>query len=149
MGLDRISRLLLVGLALALGSADGVAAPSDKVEVETSSTSIYIGKVTLHVAPLARKDGVYSGEYKARVFPYFFMNEHGTFKIAISDEALARVAKGESVDFTGEAENGSREPRKVTGRATPEKDDSGKIKVRIFVTEKIQLIFNTTYKFAG
>lgn len=149
MRIGQLATLLAFGIGLFLAPATGAAAPTDKVEVETSSTSIYIGKVTLHVAPLSRKDGVYSGEYKARVFPYFFMNEHGTFKIAISDEALTKVANGETVDFTGEAENGSKEPRKVTGRATPEKDGTGKIKVRIFVTEKIQLIFNTTYKFAG
>lgn len=145
----RISALLLVGLALALSSVDGIAAPSDKVEVETSSTSIYIGKVTLLIARLSRNDSVYSGEYKARVFPYFFMNEHGTFRISIPDEALTKLARGESVDFTGEAENGSREPRKVTGRATPDNQVEGKIKVRIFVTERIQLVFNTRYKFAG
>ncbi|MBK9990913.1 MAG: hypothetical protein IPP19_09320 [Verrucomicrobia bacterium] len=136
-------------LALALGSivAAQAAAPYDKVTVVTSSTSIYIGKVTLHVAPLTRKDSVFSGDYKAKVFPYFFMSEHGSFRMKVSDEDLARVAKGETVDFTGEAENGGREARKITGRAMPDDATHGKIKVRIFVTEKIQLVFNTTYRF--
>lgn len=127
------------------------AAPSlyDKVTVETSSTSIYIGKVTLNVAPLTRKDGVFSGDYTAKVFPYWFMGEKGAFRMKVSDEDLARVAKGETVDFTGDAQNSGSEPRKVTGRATPVDATTGKIKVRIFVTEKIQLIFNTTYKFGG
>ena len=141
--------LLLAGCLATATAIQSRAASSDKVNVETTSTSIYIGRVTLILGQLTRRDGVYSAEYKAKVFPYFFLNEHGTFRIAISDEALARVAKGETIEFTGEAENGSREPRKVTGRATPENDGQGKIKVRIFVTEKIQLVFNTTYKFAG
>jgi hypothetical protein len=145
----RLRRLItLFWLALALGAAIAAqAAAYDKVVVETSSTSIYIGKVTLHVAPLTRKDGVFSGDYKAKVFPYFFMSEHGTFRMKVSDDDLARVAKGETVEFTGEAENSGREARKITGRAMPDDTARGKIKVRIFVTEKIQLIFNTTYRF--
>lgn len=147
MRLRRLISLLWLVLALGPAIAAQAATPYDKVVVETSSTSIYIGKVTLHVAPLTRKDGVFSGDYKAKVFPYFFMSEHGTFRMKVSDEDLARVAKGETVDFTGEAENSGREARKVTGRAMPDDATHGKIKVRIFVTEKIQLVFNTTYRF--
>jgi hypothetical protein len=119
----------------------------EKVRVETSSTSIYIGKVTLEVEPLTRAAGIFSGGYKAKVFPYFFMGEHGIFRMAVSDEELARLARGETVEFSGEAENAAREARKVTGRAIPANASSGTLKVRIFVTEKIQLIFNTTYRF--
>jgi len=146
------SRRLLTHLWLAvlLGTTSMVrAGTTDKIAVETSSTSIYIGKVTLHVAPLVRQNGVYTGGYQARVFPYFFMGEHGTFRMEVSDEDLARVAKGETVEFKGHAENSGHEERKITGRATPEDASHGKIKVRIFVTEKIQLIFNTTYRFEG
>lgn len=123
--------------------------PYDKIAVETSSTSIYIGKVTLHLTPLIRQSGSYTADYKAKVFPYFFMNEHGAFRIEVSDDELARLAHGDTIDFTGQAENGGREPRKITGRATPDDANHGKIKVRIFVTEKIQLIFNTTYQVAN
>ncbi len=138
-------------LALGIGTTftAPAAPPYDKVAVETSSTSIYIGKVTLEVAPLTRQNGVFSGDYKANVFPYFFMSEHGTFRMNVSDNDLARIAKGETVDFTGEAENSGREARSVTGRAVPDDATHGKIKVRIFVTKKIQLIFNTTYRFGG
>jgi hypothetical protein len=121
----------------------------EKIVVETSSTSIYIGKVTLQVTPLIRQNGIYTGNYKAKVFPYFFMNEHGTFRMDVSDDDLARVARGETIEFKGHAENNGREERKITGRASPDNADHGKIKVRIFVTEKIQLIFNTTYRFEG
>ena len=147
MRLRRLFPILWLTVCLGPLFATQAATPYDKIVVETSSTSIYIGKVTLNVAPLARKDGVFSGEYKAKVFPYWFMSEHGTFRMKVSDEDLARVAKGEAVDFTGEAENNGHEPRKVTGHATPDDATRGKIKVRIFVTEKIQLVFNTTYRF--
>lgn len=148
MRLRCLIALFWLVLSLGLTIAARAAAPYDKVLVETSSTSIYIGKVTLSVTPLLRKDGVFSGDYKAKVFPYWFMSERGSFRMKVSDEDIARIAKGETVEFTGEAEeNGSREPRKITGRATPIDTTRGKFKVRIFVTEKIQLIFNSTYKF--
>jgi hypothetical protein len=137
-------------LVLILGGTSATrASGTDKITVETSSTSIYIGKVTLLVAPLVRQNGEYTGDYKAKVFPYFFMNEHGSFRLAVSDEDLARVAKGETVEFKGQAESSGHEERKITGRATPDEAVRGKIKIRIFVTEKIQLIFNTTYRFDG
>lgn len=143
--------VILLWLAVFLGPllvAQTASPTYNKVTVETSSTSIYIGKVTLIPAPLTRKDGVFSGDYKAKVFPYWFMGEQGTFRMKVSDEELARVAKGEAVDFTGDAQNSGSEPRKVTGRATPTDATHGKLKVRIFVTEKIQLVFNTTYTLA-
>ncbi|MFT3780374.1 MAG: hypothetical protein QM790_00060 [Nibricoccus sp.] len=118
------------------------------VSVETSSTSIYIGKVTLIVGKLTRKDGILAGDYTAKVFPYWFMGEHGSFRMKVSDDDFARVAKGETVEFTGEAENTDKEVRKITGRATPTDATHGKFKVRIFVTQKIQLIFNSTYALA-
>lgn len=144
-------RRTLIFLWLAVFSGSFLAAQSaalyDKVSVETSSTSIYIGKVTLIVGELTRKDGFLSGDYKAKVFPYWFMGEHGTFRLKASDEDFARIAKGEVVEFSGEAESSDKEIRKITGRATPADAAHGKFKVRIFVTEKIQLIFNSTYKF--
>ncbi len=142
--------LSLLCLAVFLGSIvfAQTATTYNKVTVETSSTSIYIGKVTLIVGTLARKDGYISGDYKAKVFPYWFMGEHGTFRLKASDEDFARIAKGEVVEFSGDAQSSDKEVRKITGRATPADATTGKFKVRIFVTEKIQLIFNSTYKFS-
>jgi hypothetical protein len=37
--------------------------------------------------------------------------------------------------------------RRVEGKATPVDATSGKIKVRVFVSKRIELIFNTTYRF--
>jgi hypothetical protein len=147
MRLRGLQFLLWLVLLVIPFSAVHAAGTSDKITVETSSTSIYIGRVTLNLAPLVRQNGVYTAEYKAKVFPYFFMNEHGAFRIEVSDDDLARLARGETVEFKGHAASSDREERKITGRAAPEDAEHGKIKVRIFVTEKIQLIFNTTYRF--
>ncbi len=66
---------------------------------------------------------------------------------SLSEDAFARLAAGETVPFTGSAQNTKGEPRRIEGRAVPSDAQHGKIKVRVFVTPKIELIFNTTYHF--
>jgi len=146
MRLRGLTILLWLGVTVCTGFAESSTTPYNTITVESSSTSIYIGKVTLNLTPLVRQNGVYSADYKAKVFPFFFMNEHGSFRLTVSDDDLSRIARGETVEFQGQAQNNGQEERKITGRATPEDAKHGKIKVRIFVTEKIQLIFNTTYR---
>jgi hypothetical protein len=117
------------------------------VEIETAKTSIYIGSVTMTTPRFTRKDGAFSSTYNARVFPYFFSSEKGKLSINISDDELRRLERGETVQFTGHAENSDGEARRIEGRAVPTNPTSGKIKVRVFVSKKIELIFNTTYRF--
>jgi hypothetical protein len=121
--------------------------PYDVVRIDTVKTSIYVGNVTLTTTLLKRSEGVYSTEYKAKVFPYFFYNESGHLWIDFSDEQLAQLARGETVQFKGRAENSDHETRRVEGRAVPTDGTQGKLKVRVFVSPKIELIFNTIYHF--
>ncbi len=125
------------------------APPADPrgVTVERARTSIYIGIVTLTLPPLIRDGLSFRGAYTTKVFPYFFYNEHGDLTINFSEDAFARLAAGETVPFTGNAKNTKGEPRRIEGRAVPSNAQQGKIKVRVFVTPKIELIFNTTYHF--
>ena len=58
------------------------------------------------------------------------------------------VLAGEAVEFTGCAVRADGTVRRVEGKATPADAAGGKIKVRVFVTQKIELIFNTTFRFA-
>lgn len=120
-----------------------------QVDVAPASTSIYIGKVTLTMTPFQRAGADYSATYVAKVFPYFFQNEKGSLTITLTDADLAQLAAGQRVYFSGDAANTDGEPRKIEGHADPADASSGRIKVRVFVTEKIQLIFNTTYRFTG
>ena len=117
------------------------------VQIDTVKTSIYVGSVTLTTPPLVRKDGAYSSTYNARVFPYFFSSEKGTLSINFSDDELRRLERGETVQFTGRAVNTDGEERRIEGRTVPDNATSGKIKVRVFVSKKIELIFNTKYRF--
>ena len=143
-----IPRWFLICLATV---AAGFAAPADRfatVAIETAKTSIYIGNVTMTMPVFQRVGARYESSYVAKVFPYFFYNEKGTLGIEFTDEQLARLEKGERVEFAGRARSDAGEDRRIEGHATPADPMGGKIKVRVFVSKKIELIFNTTYRFA-
>jgi hypothetical protein len=118
------------------------------VAVEPVKTSIYVGNVTLTMPTFTREGGTYATTYAAKVFPYFFYNEKGKLWIDFSDDELRRLERKEVVNFTGHATSDDGEPRRIEGRAAPDDAATGRIKVRVFVSKKIELIFNTTYRFA-
>lgn len=142
------SRWLFVFLLLttALVAADDGYAT---VAIEPAKTSIYIGNVTMTMPTFRRVADRYESSYVAKVFPYFFYNERGTLGIEFTDEQLAKLAGGERVEFKGQAKSDAGEDRRIEGHATPADATGGKIKVRVFVSKKIELIFNTTYRFAS
>lgn len=163
-------RQLLVPLLLALAApadaravatAPAVPAPSpapaspaalaryNTVAIKTASTSIIIGSVTMTMTPFQRKKVVYSSNYYAKVFPYFFYSERGRIWIVVTDEDLQKVARGESIDYKGHAVSDSGEERRIDGRATPTGPTTGKIRVRVFVTRHISLTYDTTYELQG
>ena len=140
---------LLFALALALG-ARGAEAPLsryDRVEIAPTKTSIYVGSVSMTMPAFTRKSGVYESTYSAKVFPYFFYNEKGKLWIDTSDDDVRRLERGETVNFTGHAVSDDGAERRIEGRAVPADAGGGKIKVRIFVSKRIDLVFNTTYAF--
>ena len=142
--------LSATGLALAL-LARGEPAPLSRyatVAVGPARTSIYIGSVSLTMPVFTRQAGSYATTYVAKVFPYFFYNEKGKLWIDFSDDDLRRLERGETVNFTGHASSEDGDERRIEGRTEPVDDRSGKIKVRVFVSKRIELIFNTTYRFS-
>ncbi len=144
-------RALALGALLSLFlTSRTLAGPYDQVIVPPAKTSIYIGNVTLTPGVLKRENATYTTSYHCKVFPYFFYNENGRLTIDITDEQLARLEKGERVEFKGTAKNTDGEDRRIEGHATPNSPGSleGKLKVRIFVTKKIELIFNSSYRFS-
>lgn len=149
----------MVHLLIALAGTLALVAPAradeplpgvyDQVEIAPTKTSIYIGSVSMTMPPFTHQPGGYASTYVAKVFPYFFYNERGRLEIDVSDDQLRQLAQGETIHFQGRGVNEDGEERHVEGRAVPADALSGHIKVRVFVTKKIQLIFNTTYRFAG
>ncbi len=121
----------------------------DRVEIAPTKTSIYVGSVTMTMPVFVRRNGAYTSTYTAKVFPYFFYNDKGRLSITVTDEMLRRLEKGEPIIFEGEGVSTGGDRRRIEGRAVPIDGRSGRIKVRVFVSRRIQLIFNTTYRFVG
>jgi hypothetical protein len=141
--------LFLAGLTPVLHGETPLGARYNKAAVEPVKTSIYIGYVKLTAPIFTRTRTGYGSDYDASVFPFFFWSEHGRMTIEASEDDLRRLARGEAVEFKGHAENSDGETRLIMGRAVPEDAIRGKLKVRVFVSKRIQLIFNTTYRFVG
>ncbi|MDE3084332.1 MAG: hypothetical protein KGJ37_03810 [Verrucomicrobiota bacterium] len=140
----------LLFCALAMSARGGLSgALYEKVSVEPVKTSIYFGYVKLTTPAFTRTAAGYTADYHASVVPFFFWNEHGSLTIEATDDDLQRLARGETVYFKGHAANTQGQPRLVEGRAVPQDATRGRLKLRIFVSRKIQLIFNTTYHFIG
>jgi hypothetical protein len=143
-----IAAIALAAAARAPGADDGLAR-FDKVDISPTTASLYIATVTMTMPPFSRREAVFSSTYSARVFPYFFWSESGRIWIEVPREKLRRAALGEPVDFTGHGVNESGDERRVEGRATPTGPSSGRILVRVYVTKRIHLSFDTTYRLLG
>jgi hypothetical protein len=147
--------LVVVTPGRATDAADALppAAPVDaaryrRVEIAPARTSIYVGFVSMTVPIMVRTGTTYSASYTARVVPYFFYSEKGRLYVDVTDAQLAELAHGNTIEFTGRGVRDDGAERRVTGKASPIDGDSGKIKVRVLVSKHIELIFNTTYRFA-
>src|SRR3984957_20785694 len=91
-----------IGTGTARASANS--APTDRILViDPSSMPIAGGKATLIIGALQRTKGVYAGDYKIKVFPYFSKNEKGTLAIVVSDESLAKLNQGKVAAIIGKA----------------------------------------------
>lgn len=137
----------LATLACRLDAAEAPLTRYSRVEVAPTKTSIYVGSVSMTMPTFSRTNGGYETTYAAKVFPYFFSNEKGRLRVEWSDDALRKLERGEVVEFKGLAVNEEGEERSVEGKVTPADANSGKLKVRVRVSKKIELIFNTTYRF--
>jgi hypothetical protein len=118
--------------------------------IESSSMPVGAGEATLIIGPLQRTNGIYSGDYNLKVFPWFLKNEKGRLAIVVSDESLAEAGQGRVVTITGTAttsgKGGRTRPVEVT--ATPEDINHGTLKV-LFLAGSRKMIFEPAYHFGG
>lgn len=119
----------------------------DRVDVAPTWTSVYVGTVRMRMPTFVRHGGTYTAPYSATVFPFFFYSEKGVLTVAISAAQLADLTHGKPIDFSGKAVRSDGAIRRVTGRATPKNAIQGALKVRVYVTKRIDLVFHTTYRF--
>jgi hypothetical protein len=117
--------------------------------INSSSMSVGGGKATLIIGPLRRKDGIYSGDYKVKVVPYFFENEKGRLAIVVSDESLAEINQGKVTAITGTAITSGRGglSRHIDAVATPIDINSGMLKLWFMAGNK-KMIFEPAYHVA-
>jgi hypothetical protein len=150
-------RLQLLAL-LAMGSCVAHAGPGSTNSASTnriliidpSSMSITAGKVTLTIGTLQRANGVYLGDYRINVSPYFFKNEKGKLAIVVSDESLAKLSQGKVAAIIGTATTDGKngESRHIDATATPANPDRGMLKLW-FKGGNREMIFEPAYHLAG
>lgn len=124
-------------------------ATSRVLMIDSSSMPLDGGSATLIIGALRRTDGVYSGDYRIKVFPYFLKNEKGRLAINVSDTSLAQVNAGKVASITGTAttsgKNGRSRPIEAT--ATPADLNRGKLKLWFMAGDR-KMTFEPAYHFA-
>src|ERR1035438_962868 len=135
MSMKRITFLLAL---LAAGwSAAHAASPSTNsassnriLMIDASSMPVAEGKATLTIGALKRADGIYTGDYKIKVFPYFLKNEKGRLAIVVSDKSQAAVTHGIVAAIIGTATTSGKggKARHIEATATPINRDHGTLR---------------------
>jgi hypothetical protein len=143
---------------LAIGCCDVHAAPAatnsasvDRILIiDPSSMPITAGKVTLTIGALQRSNGVYLGDYRITVSPYFFKNEKGKLAIIVSDESLVKISHGKVAAIIGTATTSGTggESRHIDATATPADPGRGKLKLWFKGGNRV-MIFEPAYHLAG
>jgi hypothetical protein len=144
---QRLSAIVIAATlaASAARGADASLAPYAAVDVEPVKTWVYLASVTLSVGRFVRHGDSFTATYAAKVFPYFFYNEQGSLRIDVPDDALRQLAAGHPFDFKGNAVREDGKVRRVDGTVTPIDAGTGRIRVRLFYSRRIVLVFRTTY----
>jgi hypothetical protein len=117
--------------------------------IDPSSMPVGGGKATLTISPLQRADGVFTGDYQIRVFPYVFENENGRLAIVVSDASLAGIKQGKVVKIIGTATTIGKggKSRHIDATATPLDNDRGTLKLW-FMAGNRKMIFEPGYHLA-
>ena len=153
-----MKRITVLLALLVTAWADASAAPPSAdsasinriLMIDPSSMPVAAGKATLTIGALRRADGVYSGDYKISVSPYFFKNEKGRLAIVVSDESLAEINQGKVAAIIGTATTSGKggESRHIDATATPADANRGKLKLW-FMSGERKMTFEPAYHFAG
>jgi hypothetical protein len=125
-------------------------APSGRLlMIDSSSMPVGGGRATLIIGTLQRADGVYTGDYQIKVFPYVFENERGRLAIVVSDESLAGINQGKVVAIIGTATTTGKGglSRHIDATATPVDLNHGTLKLW-FMAGKREMTFEPAYHLA-
>jgi hypothetical protein len=128
------------------GTSTNAAADSRIILLDPSFMPMTAGKVTLTIGALQRTNGVYAGDYKIKVFPYFLKNEKGRLAIVISDAALAGINEGKVTAISGTATTNGKggRSRHIEATVTPAGTNRGQVKLW-FSGGGRQMVFEPAY----
>ena len=130
-------------------SSANIPVPADRLlMIDPSSMPVGGGKATLIIGELQRVNGVYTGDYKIKVFPYFLKNETGRLAIVVSDESLAVMNRGVAVAIIGTATTSGKagKSRHIDAKATPVDINGGRLKLW-FMSGNRKMTFEPAYHF--
>jgi len=144
--------LCLLFLACGWRVAQAVPSPTNSVGrvliLENSTMPLPTAEATLSISPLTRTNDLYIGNFKVKVFPYFFKSDRGRLAINVPDKVLVAVNQGETVALTGTStstKNGV--VRHVEIMATPKDREHGTVSLWFMAGDQ-KMTFTTAYHFA-
>ena len=144
--------LLAVGCSVAHAAPGSTnpAAGNRILMIDSSSMPVAAGKATLIIGTLLRTNGVYSGDYRIKVFPYFSKSEKGRLAIVASDESLAGLNHGKVEAITGTATTSGKggKSRPIAATATPADYNHGTLKLWFTTAANRKMTFEPAYHFA-
>ncbi len=79
------------------------AAANRMLMVDSSSMLLTLGRATLTIGPMRLTNGVYTGNYKVKVFPYFLKNDRGSLAIIASDVSITQINVGKITEISATA----------------------------------------------
>ena len=114
--------------------------------IEPSSMPVAGGKATLIIGALQRTNGVYAGDYKLKVFPWFSKSEKGRLAIIVSDESLAEAGQGKVVTIIGTATTSGKDgkSRHIDATVMPTDSNDGRLKLW-FIADDRKMTFEPAY----
>ena len=117
--------------------------------IDPSSMPVAGGTATLTIGPLHRTNGIYLGDYKITVLPYFFKNEKGKLAIIVSDESLGEINRGKAAAIIGSATTSGKggTSRPIDATATPVDINRGTLKLWFAAGDR-KMVFEPAYHFS-
>jgi hypothetical protein len=115
--------------------------------LENSIMSLPTARATLIVGSLTRTNGFYVGDFRVKVFPYFFKSDWGRLAINVPDKEMAAVNQGKTTAITGTStstKNGV--VRRIEITAMPKDGNHGTVSLWFMVGDQ-KMIFNPAYHF--